>query len=272
LPPASLRLDPPDCHVWRIDLAALATLVDELILTLSDDERHRADRFHFPDGRLRYVVARGAMRDILSRYLDCSPATVRFQYSEHGKPALAGRAAIDLRFNLAHSGTLALCAVARGRSVGVDLERERPDFAGQRIADRFFSPREAERLRALPREQRDRAFLDCWTRKEAYIKARGEGLSFPLNAFDVALVPGEPAALLATHGDPDESARWTLLEINAGREYAAALAIEGAPVDLSCWQWPGIACSQLRPAPARNGNGPSENTRGADAAARPRLE
>lgn len=240
-PPVSLRIHPSDCHVWRIDLAALAPRLPDLLPTLSEDERDRADRFHFPDGRIRYVVARGAMRDILSRYLDCPPAAVQFQYSEHGKPSLAGTPPVDLRFNISHSGTLALCAVALGRSVGVDLEQERPDFAGQRIADRFFSPREAQTLRALPREQRDRAFLECWTRKEAYIKARGEGLSFPLHAFDVTLAPGEPVSLLATHGDPHESARWTLLDIDVGPAYAAALAIEGRGIKLVRWQWHGAA-------------------------------
>jgi 4'-phosphopantetheinyl transferase len=143
-----------------------------------------------------------------------------------------------LRFNASHSNALALYAVAREREVGIDLEFVREDFAGFEIAERFFSPREVSALRALPEGERVEAFFDCWVRKEAYIKARGEGLSHPLHTFTVSLTPGEPAALLHTEGDSREAARWSLVGLYPCEGYRAALASEGGPPSLSCWRWP----------------------------------
>jgi 4'-phosphopantetheinyl transferase len=134
---------------------------------------------------------------------------------------------------------VALYAVARGREIGIDLEFMRCDLEVEEIAERFFSRRETATLRALPTDLRKYAFFLCWTRKEAYIKARGEGLSLPLNQFDVSLIPGEPAALLSAQPDSDEALRWSLHEMTIASGYVAALAVEGRGWSLSCWQWPG---------------------------------
>ena len=237
-PPPDILLAPGDVHVWRARLDQPNAVVEQFWGTLSADEQERAARFHFPGGRDSYVVGRGILRELLSRYLGMQPSEVSLTYSAHGKPALAeGCGRLALRFNLAHSGRLALYGLVLDRLIGIDIEKHRPDFAGQRIADRFFSSRESDALRALPKEQREEAFLNCWTRKEAYIKARGEGLSFPLDAFDVSLAPGEPAALLATQGDPSEAARWTMFALSAGDGYAAALAVEGQGAVVSSFEW-----------------------------------
>ncbi|HEY0170029.1 MAG TPA: 4'-phosphopantetheinyl transferase superfamily protein [Pyrinomonadaceae bacterium] len=228
-----------EAHVWRASLEPDAPALRRLWETLSADERQRADRFHFQRDREHFVAARGGLRGILGRYTGAAPQTLRFSYDGYGKPSLSGGAgAVPPRFNVSHSGGLALYAVTDGREVGVDIERVREDFAGLDIAERFFSPDEVAALSAVPAGERATAFFDCWTRKEAYIKARGLGLSHPLHLFTVSLTPGRPAALLRTDDDPQEAARWSLVELSPGEGYRAALAIEGEVSSLRCWRWP----------------------------------
>ena len=224
-------------HVWRADLSPGRARLLELWQSLSADERERARRFHFERDRGSFIAARGALRNILSRYTGTAPGLLRFSYDAYGKPALSEAVAGRLRFNVSHSHGLALYAVTAGREVGIDLEFVREDFASLEVAERFFSPQEVSALRSLQPEERANAFFDCWTRKEAYIKARGEGLSHPLHLFTVSLKPGEPAALLSTEDDPRETARWSLRELSAGEGYRAAIAVEGTPPSLSCWRW-----------------------------------
>jgi 4'-phosphopantetheinyl transferase len=213
-------------------------VVRRLLKTLAPDERSRAERFYFQVDRDHFIVARGILRAILSRYLETEPEQLRFYYASHGKPELAKE--FDrhgVRFNISHSQGLALFAITRDREVGVDLEAIRPGIAGEKIAERFFSPREVRVLRAPPGDLQDEAFFNCWTRKEAYIKAKGEGLSMPLDTFDVSLVPGEPAALLNTKADPQEASRWSLRELFPAPGFAAAVAVEGKDWQLRCWEW-----------------------------------
>jgi 4'-phosphopantetheinyl transferase len=199
----------------------------------------RAERFYLQKDREHFIVARGLLRAILSRYLDMKPSQLRFCYNCHGKPFLATTSGRDtLSFNLSHSHGLALCAVTRGRKIGIDLERVRTDFACEQIAERFFSPRENAALHALPSSMRHEAFFTCWTRKEAYIKAKGEGLLLLLDQFDVSLAPGEPATLLNSRWDSQEASRWSLQELILSPGYTAALAVEGHGWRLTCWQWP----------------------------------
>jgi 4'-phosphopantetheinyl transferase len=207
--------------------------------TLDDDERSRAARFYFSRDRDRFVVARGVLRALLGRYLNRAPESLAFSYSTHGKPALVSEPGADpICFNLSHSHGAALYAVTRSCEVGIDLEFIRCDLEAEQIAERFFSPNEIVALRALPPSLKRYAFFLCWTRKEAYIKARGEGLSMSLDQFDVSLTPGEPAALLSTNPDSDEALRWFLRNLTPAPGYAAALAIRGRDRTLSCWQWP----------------------------------
>jgi 4'-phosphopantetheinyl transferase len=143
-----------------------------------------------------------------------------------------------VRFNLSHAGRIALCAIALDRDVGVDLERARPLPDLARIARRFFSPSEADRLLRLPQVQREAAFFTCWTRKEAYVKALGRGMAVPLDGFAVSFDPGAPARLVWTTVDARGPACWSLRDLSAGPGYAAAVMVEG-PAALRCWQWPG---------------------------------
>jgi 4'-phosphopantetheinyl transferase len=239
LPGADLGLAPDEVHVWRAALPVSGAAQERFERSLSQDERARASRFHFPRDQERFITTRGLLRAILGGYAGLEPAELTFDYSSFGKPSLApAHGGHGLRFNLSHSGGLALLGITRGREIGIDVERFRPDLATDKIARSFFSPREVSELLALPADARPAAFFACWTRKEAFVKARGEGLSFPLDQFDVSLAPGEPAALLATHGDPQEAQRWTLMELDAGPGYAAALAVEAGSRKLLCWQWP----------------------------------
>ena len=238
-PPRLTMLRCEEVHIWRAALYREVSDVQGLLSTLTEDEQARARCFHFQRDRERFIIARGLLREILGRYLGAAPGQLQFCYGIHGKPALAGRYGTgDLRFNLTHSYGLTLLAVTRGREIGIDMERIRVDFPCLEIADRFFSPREAAALRTLPVEHRDRAFFTCWTRKEAYLKAKGDGLAASLAQFDVSLAPTEPAALLRTEEDPQEACRWSVQELAPGPGYVASLVVEGCSWQLRCWRWP----------------------------------
>lgn len=236
--PPHLALEQNEVHVWRAPLEQTSDKVAAFFDLLATDEQHRANRFHFAKDRRRFIVARGIMRTLLGRYLNLSPESLEFSYSSFGKPALpeidGGQ---ELHFNLTHSGNLALLAFTRRREVGVDVEELRENFDGLQLAEHYFSSREVAALHALPAQMHQLAFFTCWTRKESYIKAIGEGLSHPLNCFDVSLAPGEPAALLCHRHDPREISRWTLRELTPGHGYVAAMVVEGRDWKLNCWQW-----------------------------------
>lgn len=238
-PPDQPSLGATDVHVWRASLETPAHVVACLRELLSPDEHARADRFHFAIDRQHFIVARGYLRKILARYIGIGPAGIRFSYAENGKPRLAspiGQTQL-LNFNLAHSGGLALYAFTRIGEIGIDLEHVRPDFTGEDTARRFFSTNEVTCLSKLPESARHEAFFNCWTRKEAFIKAIGIGLSLPLDQFDVTLAPAEPAALLRTRWDESEAARWSLKSIDIGPGYVAAVAVGGDNSQLTCWEF-----------------------------------
>jgi 4'-phosphopantetheinyl transferase len=240
LPPPDLALPSEEVHVWQASLNQPPERVRELGQTLSHDEMMRAERFRFERDRRRFIVGRGVLRAILFRYLGIEPEFVQFRYGSRGKPYLAEKvSSCGLRFSLAHSHELALYAFTRDREVGVDLEYVRPMPDAAQIAARFFSAREHAVFCALPKGQKLEAFYSCWTRKEAYLKATGEGLARPLDQFDVSLVPGDPAGLLRVQGDSQEIARWSLQALAPGTGYVAAIAVEGHGWCLACWQWPG---------------------------------
>jgi 4'-phosphopantetheinyl transferase len=206
---------------------------------LSPDERHRAARFHFAKDRNQFIEARAALRLLLSRYLELSPRELTFSFGSHGKPALAQELSNNgLRFNLSRRHGLALIAFTCDREIGVDVELIRADLSLFEVAEVSFSENELATWRTLPTSLQVQGFYNCWTRKEAYIKARGEGLSFPLKQFDVSLAPGEPARLIEVRGDASEAARWALHELPVSDEYVAALAVEGAGVEVICTDWP----------------------------------
>jgi 4'-phosphopantetheinyl transferase len=214
---------PLEVHVWRSSLELAKQRIEALSETLSPEERNRASRYHFGVDRDRFIVARGLLRTLLATYLGVQPSAVEFSYNEFGKPCLAAKGNRELCFNLSHSGDLAVFAFARAE-VGIDIERIRPDFAREEIAERFFSPEEVKALRDLPAELQPLGFFNCWTRKEAYIKGCGQGLTMPLSAFAVSLRPGEPAALV-WHAEAPEVCEWSLRELVVPEPYVAAIAV-----------------------------------------------
>ena len=221
--------------VWRISLDLPTASVKSLESTLSADEsQRRAARFHFPADRDRYIAAHGCLRNVLARYLNCEPNQLIFSTNDYGKPGLGSH---NLEFNLSHSGNFALIVVTREHKVGVDVERVRDDLEVESIAKRYFSPNEISELMVLQPEQRDAGFFNCWTRKEAYIKAHGLGLSLPLDSFDVSLTPNEPATLRATRPNPQEAARWRLLSLDVDSSYAAAVAVEMPGSEIRLWNF-----------------------------------
>ncbi len=234
----SVELNEREVHVWRARLDAPASAARQFRELLSADERERAARFRFDKHQRRFTVARGVLRTLLGRYLGCEPEDLTFEYSEHGKPFLAGNQAIDLRFNLSHSHEIALFGFTIGRDIGVDVEQIRPDRSTREIAERFFSPAEVEALFALPKEQQTAGFFRCWTRKEAYIKAKGKGMSISLDSFAVSLSPEKPASLLWVRDHAEEPARWNLQELAVDADFATCVAVEFQPTVLRCWSLP----------------------------------
>jgi len=228
---------PREVDVWLISCEPSEEL-DSPAELLSLDERERADRFHRKLDRNRFRVIHTAMRMILAQYLNVPPQEVSFSSAMGVKPELASQLrGAGIQFNLSHSSELALLAVAKGAMVGVDVEWINPEFPIDEIAERFFSAAEISVLNALTADERVNAFFSCWTRKEAYIKALGEGLSVPLDSFEVAFGSHRAAALVAVRDNPQELSRWSMYELKVPKNYTAALVVEGSAHQLRQFRW-----------------------------------
>lgn len=253
-------------HVVRLDLAAGPDRIESLRSVLAPDELVRADRFRFDEPRRRFIVCRAALRRLLGSSLNCEPEALKFAYGPHGKPMLesggvagetkppltldlspedegegtSGKSSVSasnfdeapLDFSVSHSGELALIAITVGRRVGVDVEQHDAMVKTLKLAARFFSPREAAQLAGLPEGDQFAGFYRGWTCKEAYLKATGFGLSFPLGKFTVALNPREPVGLLEVADQPDEAARWRMHSLHVAAGFSAALLVEAATREL----------------------------------------
>jgi 4'-phosphopantetheinyl transferase len=233
------ELGPQQAHAWYVHLESLAAEPEPWQQLLSLEERESASRFRFARDQRRFSVTRSLLRVLLGAYLESEPEALTFQTLEHGKPTLAGRHHESrLHFNVSHSDGMALFGVTLDRGIGVDVERIRHDFEVLTIAKRFFSSTEQRDFLSLPPAQQHRAFFDCWTRKEAYVKALGDGLSHPLHQFDVSLAPGEPARLTATRPDAHEACRWTMAAPDVGAGYAAAIVVKAKNLEITCQELP----------------------------------
>lgn len=230
-PPAELGLAEDEVHVWRV---GLERPFDPFLPLLSVAERERAARFHFARDRQRYVVGRGVVRTVLGRYLGADPAALVLDVTKFGKPFLVGQA---LAFNLSHSRDVGLLAVCRSSVVGVDVEEKRPLSNLLSLAAHVFSPTELETLHTLPPAQQIEAFFNGWTRKEAFIKAIGEGFSYPLTTFDVTLLPQEPAKIVQVGGSAVAAAQWSLHLLPPLPGFASALVLKAGKWRLWGWEF-----------------------------------
>ncbi|MDZ7341138.1 MAG: 4'-phosphopantetheinyl transferase superfamily protein [candidate division KSB1 bacterium] len=236
--PPEMTVATDEVHIWSIPLALTDSQIRKLALYLATDEVERWQRFYFERDRNRFVIARGSLRLILSAYIGRQPYEIQFDYNKYGKPFLNYNSGGDkIRFNLSHSHELALVGVTGLHDIGIDVEYMQTRVADLSIAERFFSPKEVAILRKLPVALQRQAFFNCWTRKEAYIKAQGQGLSLALDSFDVAFVPDQPAALLHTRPDAREAAQWSIYNLPQSADYAAAVAVKGKNHRLKFFTW-----------------------------------
>lgn len=223
-------------HVWRITLDEVVHEYQSLVGLLTDDEKERAHKYKFRRDRHRFVAGRAGLRAILGSYVSCSPAMLRFEYGAAGKPSLRYPASpTPVQFNLSHSGGIGLLAVAR-QTVGIDVELVRTVPDVEEIAKSYFSATEQRELLQLPVPLRSAGFLNCWTRKEAFVKAIGDGLSLPLDSFDVSLTPGAPVELRQIRGKGSTD-RWRIMSVPVGDNAIAAVVAESPLVGLECRDW-----------------------------------
>jgi 4'-phosphopantetheinyl transferase len=229
----SLELEDTQVHVWRAGLGFDETVLRRLESTLAAEEKNRAKRLVFRSDQDRFVGTRGILRDLLGKYINCSPAKVEFHYDPKGKPVLKDKVVEkSIQFSVSHSASVALLAFAVGRHLGVDVELIRPKIAALEIAERYFSPQEVAELRALPTSHHAQAFFLGWTRKEAYVKAKGEGLHIPLESFSVSLTPDQPERLECA-----DSHRWGLRSLCPAPGYVGAVVCEGQDWRTIHWTW-----------------------------------
>jgi 4'-phosphopantetheinyl transferase len=228
VPPA---LVPGDVHVWQFRKRALTGELDELHCLLAADEHKRVRRFHQAYGREMFIIARGLLRKLLGSYLGLRPGDLSLGDSVNGKPELLQHGQGEVHFNVAHSGDVIVIAFGCHRRVGVDVEQVQLDHSLRAVAERFFSDAERIALRALPQPEYLQAFYRCWTRKEAYLKATGAGLTVPLDTFDVSVRDDHSYDLVQNESVEGGMEYWRLQNLNMDSGYAAALATECWPGD-----------------------------------------
>src|SRR5579872_6085667 len=225
-----------DVHVWCVKLIGSDEAVAAFEKTLSAREADRCARFYQTPHRRAYAISHGVLRQLLGRYLGMAPEQIEFQYGRADKPELANASA-DLAFNMSHSGDLAVYAFARQCQLGVDVEHVRPLPDLELVAARFFGPEERSDLLALDGQERTHAFFRCWTRKEAFIKATGDGLSMRLDHFRVSLAPRQAALIHAEQGDVR---CWHMSHLEPATDYVGAVAYDGVAREMRLWWFEGL--------------------------------
>jgi 4'-phosphopantetheinyl transferase len=215
-------LEPNVVHLWQKPLIESEGAISACYELLLPEEREKASRYRVERPRRDFILTRGTLRSLLSKYLQRDAREITLDYTHLGKPLVRHS---SLHFNVSHTDGLAVLAFVLNREIGVDVEKIRPQSDAKKLAERFFSDYERRALRDLRGDNLDAAFFRCWTRKEAYIKAVGEGLSIPLSQFDVSLEPNPNQALLATRPDPTQATAWLVRNVPVAAQYAAAVAI-----------------------------------------------
>ena len=244
--PGTVRLSSEYIDIWRISLDLSHAQIDKYRAALSGDELARCDKFKSTKRRREFIIGRGALRTLIGQCLKLDPPALDIVYSEHQKPGLsASSPGVPLSFNLTHSHDLVLIALALERHIGIDIEYLRTDVDFRKLARRFFSEQEYRSLESCDDSRLTAAFFACWTRKEALLKAIGEGIAFGLKDFSVSVGPLDQEVDLHTHWNKAEAARWSILNLEAGHEYAAAIAASGGKFKLRCWDLSGqVECSR----------------------------
>lgn len=238
LPPDDRRLDGADVHVWAASLDVPNEKLSSYEQTLSSDERSRAAQFKFDHHRKRFITGRGILREILSSYVEVEPVQLKLYHSALGKPSLAGLPEnCMLQFNLAHSSNLLLIAITRVCAIGIDVEWIQSITDIETVGRHFFSADEAQRLMALPEDERVLAFYKVFVRKEAYLKATGAGLSDIMRQIEVSYLPHEPTRIVSICGGTQAAARWTLMELAPASGFTGAVAAEAKNLRFLLWQW-----------------------------------
>jgi 4'-phosphopantetheinyl transferase len=227
-----------ETHLWVVALNLVPGKLPDFRSILSPDEQDRTSRFLGDVDARRYMAARASLRSLLGAYVGIEPGRLRFTYDRFGKPGLGGEAhAVSVRFSVSHSVGLGLFGFVRRHRIGVDLEHIRAGIDIENLAKNHFSRNEFQKLRSLPPDRQVESFFCCWTRKEAYLKGRGEDMSYGLDDFEVSVSPGEPVAILRANDDPDVSRRWTLEHLTPEPGYPGAAAVETNNVTFQCFQW-----------------------------------
>lgn len=226
-----------EVHVWRLGLEWPPDILENYRQLLTEDEQKRAARFYFERDRHRFTAGRAILRSVLGYYLNESPTGIEFEYGPQGKPALGSKYKGQLEFNLSHSHHLGLLAVTPKYPVGIDIEYPKENIAINDLVKRFFAPEEAQAFQALPAGQQREAFFNAWTRKEAYLKACGGGLSIGLDRVLVTFKPGQVAQILKIDGSKEEAARWSMAALQPFPGYQAALVVNAPDFSLKCWTW-----------------------------------
>jgi 4'-phosphopantetheinyl transferase len=233
-----LSVVPEEIHVWRISLARPPAEILRLRKILSADETNHAARFHFAHDARRFIVRRAALRQLLAANLDLRPEEIEMVSANFQKPKIAtAQNPRRLQFSASHSGDWALIALAQNYEVGVDVEQHRPLPDAADLVKSFFSDWEIAEFARLPEPARTEGFFNCWTRKEAFVKALGLGLAYPLKQFSVALAPGQPAALVEVAGDSNAREKWCLASLDVAPAHAAALVFETGPPTIRSFEW-----------------------------------
>ncbi len=236
-PPADRTLHDDEIHIWLASYKMFHAQLPELRGLLTIDEAEKAARFRFEKDRERFIVTHSLLRKLLAGYTSTSPTQLVFQHNAYGKPALSSyHQEGPLHFNLSHSQDLIVYAFTFIRNIGIDIEYIRTDIEHEQLARHYFSPFERAELQHLPPSLRQQAFFDCWTRKEAYIKARGLGLSLALDSFDVTIRPNAPVELLASRESAQETTRWRFAPLPMHSDYAGTVVTEGQDWQMRCWQ------------------------------------
>ncbi len=235
LAPSAVSLPDKAVHLWLVRLDLGSAHISNCRCLLSSSEIGRSEQFRHGRDSNRFIAARSSLRIILGRYLELPPDELEFRCTQYGKPELAkGCAEADLRFNVSHSEDYALYGITRAQEIGVDIEHVKTIPEANQMAGHFFSPNEKSSLDGLSSGELPRGFFRYWTRKEAFIKARGQGLSFPLDRLDVSTISGETGSGLIE--DSGQESHWSLLDLSPAPGYVAAVVVDGYFTSVCCWK------------------------------------